>query len=72
MVKLNVTGTHTFEWIATKYKRHRTYRNTCVKNFTEACFEGTDNVKDAYTVVLTAELQQGSRNGHESGQASYN
>ena len=58
MVKLNVTGTHTFQWIATKYKR--TYPNTCVENFTEACFEGTNNGKDAYTVVLTAELQQGN------------
>ena len=60
MVKLNVTGTHTYQWIATKYKRDGNYSNTCVENFAEACFEGYDNSKDAYTLMLTAELQRGN------------
>ena len=57
MVKLNVNGTHTYQWIATKYKADGIYPNTCVENFTEACFEGNDFGEDNYIVLLTAELQ---------------
>lgn len=54
MVRLNITGANTFDWIATKYIRDGSYNNNCTKNFEMSCFVGTSATKDQYTVKLVA------------------
>ena len=55
MVKLQVTGVNSFNWIATKY--NSSYDTSCVSAFSEACFVGTDSNEAHYTVELVASYQ---------------
>ena len=54
MVKFQVTGVNSFDWIATKYIRNGNYGTSCLTDFTEACFVGTDSGEQTYTVDLVA------------------
>ena len=57
MVKLKVTGSKTFEWIATKHNRDGNYDESCLAEFSESCFVGTDSNEDQYKVELVASDQ---------------
>ena len=57
MVKLRVTSTNSYDWIATKFIRIGTYNSSCETEFSESCFAGIDG-RDGecqYTVDLVAE-----------------
>ena len=54
MVKLKTKGVNSFDWIATKYNPNGNYGASCLTDFTEACFVGTDSGEETYTVELVA------------------
>ena len=57
MVKLKVTGSNSFKWIATKHNRVGNYDESCLTAFSESCFVGTDSNEDQYKVQLVASDQ---------------
>ena len=57
MVKLQVTGANSYNWIATKYNPNGQYDASCVTAFSERCFEGTDADETTYLLELVASNQ---------------
>ena len=57
MVKLRVTGSNSFDWIATKYTPGGSYGISCLTSFQESCFVGTAAHERFYTVNLVATNQ---------------
>ena len=58
MVKLRITSSNTYDWIASKFIRNGTYNSSCETEFSESCFAGIDG-RDGecqYTVDLVAEV----------------
>ena len=55
MVKIQVTGANTYNWISSKYRGDATMVKTCFDNFRIWCFVGTDQNESAYRVKLVAE-----------------
>ena len=53
MVRVNVTGSTSFDWIATKYDIN--YNKTCLISFSESCFVGNSAREKQYLVKLVAE-----------------
>ena len=60
MVKIQVTGETTFDWIEAKYHRPSS-DSTCKSqsNFDLACFHGTSMPETSYNIVLLAEKISG-------------
>ena len=60
MVKIQVTGETTFDWIEAKYHRPSS-DSTCKSQLTFdlACFHGTSMPETSYNVVLVAEKTSG-------------
>ena len=63
MIKLNIVGSNTFDWIETKYNRDGNYSQAflklCVETFSESCFVGVSTNEDYYKLEIATELQGG-------------
>ena len=53
MIRLRITDANTFDWIKTKVTNN--FDNSCLTEFTESCFAGTDRTEDIYGLKLATE-----------------
>ena len=53
MVRVRVTGSTSFDWIATKYDIN--YNRSCLISFSKSCFVGNSAREKQYLVKLVAE-----------------
>ena len=56
MVKIRITGSNTFKWIASKYIRDGSYDVNCLVSFRYSCFTGSHAVESVYQVQLVAKF----------------
>ena len=68
MVKIQVTGESTFDWMEAKYQKGNTpAKCTVQETFSEDCFFGTSVEEPFYSVVLVAKNREGKRRKREVG-----
>ena len=62
MVKIRVTGEHTFVWMSAKYRTDHPDECETKLTFTEDCFEGNEMGEANYNVQLAAVATSGTKN----------
>ena len=56
MVKIEITGVSSYNWLETRYSTTYTTACTAQTTFVESCFSGTSPTTNSYPVDLVAEL----------------
>ena len=62
MVKIRVTGEHTFVWMSAKYRTDHSYECEDQLTFSEDCFQGNSAGEANYNVQLVAVATSGTKN----------
>ena len=62
MVKIRVTGEHTFVWMSAKYRTDHSYECEDQLTFSEDCFQGNSVGEANYNVQLVAVATSGTKN----------